>query len=56
MIYCCCNQASDLCADTCCRWRGTAGPDHVFYVDTWPKKKAAPSVKVPPQEVNEDSN
>lgn len=37
MLICCCSQASELCSDTCARWRGTDGPDQVFNIPSWRK-------------------
>jgi len=43
-IFCCCNQATELCSDTCARWRGTSGPEHVVLVPQWPKTRRSGSV------------
>jgi len=48
MIYCCCAEAHELCDDTCCRWRGTTGPDHVVRVPQWKKTGVKPT---PPSRV-----
>ena len=44
MIYCCCAEARELCDDSCCRWRGTTGPDHVVRVPQWKKTGAKPTL------------